>query len=85
MSVRAARTYPAAYNAGTTHVVPSRWIAAAQMQFQRFRRATAKSRCSNVTKIYTGLFKFNLFNGISIPRGFAILDANLHDHARMGY
>lgn len=51
------------------------------MQFQRFRRTTAKSRkrsCS-VTKMHTGLFKFNLFNGIAIPRGFAILDANLHD------
>jgi len=50
------------------------------MQFQRFRRATVESRCSgSVTKMHTGLFKFNLFNGVSIPRGFAILDTNLHD------
>lgn len=53
----------------TTHVVPFRWIGAAQMQFQRFRWATSKSRCS-VTKMYIGLFKFNLFNGISIPARF---------------
>lgn len=52
---------------------------ATKMQFQRFRRATAKSRC-NVTKMCTGVLRIPpRFNGVSISPGFAISDTNLYD------
>lgn len=82
MFTLAARTY-----VYTCHI---RWLAircpsrlnrgAAQMQFQRFRRATVKSRCDgNVTKMCTGPFESRrVLTAFPFCEAPAISDANSH-------
>lgn len=53
---------------------------AAQMQFQRFRRATAKSRAAATSqKCTSGPSNTAVFNGVSILRDFTVSNVNLHD------